>query len=460
MSISKKYIAIISILLLQFGIVQAGTYYVSPTGSAAWSQCTNIDTPCSPEVSMANAVAGDTVYFRGGRYELYYDESKDPAYYWYRGILSPSNSGTSANPITFVAYPEEVPILNCHTTSQLDSGPQDMCRAFGNGDKNYIVFDGFTIYADNGTKMGGLIITGKNIGQRAVGNVVKNCVINGGSTVITSTDNREGIRLEETSNTLIQNCKLYNYRQTTDWHNTAAIKMYFNDNVTIEYLEIYNSSAGIYLKSDIDNSTFRYNYVHDSYSAIVGQVYTIRNSDNNKIYNNVLANNSFMGLGVIQNEDATADGWQVYNNTIYNSHYGIIAAKGKWKIWNNILMGNSNRSLRTYSGNILVESDHNQMSPLNNILRVYAADQSIYTTLTSWQNSGELEGGGNPGNGSLVADPKFVNSSGNMNQLDDFILAQDSPCKGAGRSGVDMGANIANVGYVPNRVVPKPPTPN
>ncbi len=138
----------------------AAIYYASSNGSASWNNCTDINTPCSPVVSMANAVAGDIVYFRGGQYELYYNLSKAPAYYWYRGIWNPSNSGTSNTPVTFAAYPDETPVLNCHTTNQLDSGPRDVCRAFGNGDKDYIVFDGFTIIADNGLKMAGLIITG------------------------------------------------------------------------------------------------------------------------------------------------------------------------------------------------------------------------------------------------------------------------------------------------------------
>jgi|GEM_PF-2514665 len=46
----------------------SNVHYVSQTGSASWSSCTNINTPCSLATSFANAVAGDTVYIRGGIY--------------------------------------------------------------------------------------------------------------------------------------------------------------------------------------------------------------------------------------------------------------------------------------------------------------------------------------------------------------------------------------------------------
>jgi len=52
------------------GFAVAGTYYVSPTGSASWPACTNISTPCSVSSSFTNAVAGDIVYFRGGTYQV------------------------------------------------------------------------------------------------------------------------------------------------------------------------------------------------------------------------------------------------------------------------------------------------------------------------------------------------------------------------------------------------------
>ncbi|VAW39592.1 hypothetical protein MNBD_GAMMA01-1991 [hydrothermal vent metagenome] len=447
-TIQIKSMVVILLCLVGITSLSAQVYYVSPAGSSAWAECHDILTPCSPVTAMESAVAGDTTYFRGGTYDLYYDETIPSSYYWYRGILNPSNSGTPGNPIVFMAYPNETPILNGHTYS----GAPDVARALGTGSgESYIIFDGFTIMANDGSKMGGVIVTGRGGAGRAVGNVVRNMVFNGGSTIITSTDNREGIRIERTTNTLIQNVLMYSFRQVDNWHNTSAIKTYDNDQLIIENVEIYNSSAAIYLKRDTDNSIIRNNYLHDNYISLISQVYLEQNSDNNKIYNNVIVNSEYQAFMVLQSENATADGWDVYNNTIYNAKVGIGAARGNWKIWNNIVIipsgGYWDVAFWRHEDNLLLESDHNQFGERINILNhVYTPEQVAYTTLADWQASGELEGGVNPGFNSLSSDPEFINASGTLSELDDFRLAVSSPSKGTGRNGVDMGAFIDDVG--------------
>ena len=72
-------------------------YYVSPSGTASWAECTDINTPCSLSTANVNAIAGDTVYLRGGIYDT--------------GI-SPSNSGTANNKIIFQAYTGEIPVIS------------------------------------------------------------------------------------------------------------------------------------------------------------------------------------------------------------------------------------------------------------------------------------------------------------------------------------------------------------
>ncbi len=441
----------------------AATYYVSPNGSASWNNCTNINAPCSPAVAMTNAKAGDIVYFRGGKYELYYDLNIDPSDYWYKGVLNPSNSGLKNDPITFAAYPGETPVMNCHT----DAIRTDNCRAFGSA-KDYIVFDGFYFEADDGLKLGGLIIAGDDRGDgniRNVGNVVKNITIDGGSTIINTNDNREALRIEKTSGTVVKNCKIFNVRggPGVQRDDIAGIKSYHNDHLTVENCEIYNVDTGISMKSDTDDSVFRNNYIHDCAAGIFVAVYLTENSDRGKVYNNVLANCSYRGFGVEEGEMATSDGWEVYNNTIYNTLRGIGMANGKWKVWNNIIDDNTNPLAGT-RGTLMSESDHNYFGTSSAydylvLLRLYQTDQATYKTLSSWKNSGELIGGGNPATGSLVSNPEFLNSSGKMNQLDDFRLATNSPARGAGRSGSDMGANISIVGYKGNDIVrPVPPT--
>ncbi len=464
---AKKYfprsLFIISVIM---GVqtATAATYYVSPNGSANWNNCTNINTPCPPVVSMANARAGDIVYFRGGQYELSYDLSIDESYYWYKGVLNPSHSGTSGSPITFVAYPGETPVMNCHTDTRF----KDNCRAFGS-QQDYIVFDGFFFEADNGLKLGGLIIAGDDRGNgdiRNLGNIIKNITINGGSTLIPTDDNREALRVEKTSGTLIQNCKIFNVRAAPNvigLDNIAGIKFYHNDHLTVENCEVYNTTTAFSSKSDTDDSIFRYNYIHDNEQGMFFATYTPDiSSDRNRVYDNVLVNNSSVAFFQYSDTNGSfhANDWQVYNNTVYGTGSGMIYGLGtNWKFWNNIMQVSGDTQFFGIRNAQLAESDHNQFGNAAFLIRtkVYAGG-SNYTSLAAWQTSGELMGGGNPGMGSLASDTKFINSSGNMNQLADFKLAPDSPSKGTGRAGADMGANIGNVGYKGNGIVkPTPP---
>lgn len=67
-------------------------YYISPSGDDG-----NPGTIGSPWATPAHTyAAGDIVYFRGGSYNVQ---------------LDPGQSGTSGNPITFLAYPNETPLL-------------------------------------------------------------------------------------------------------------------------------------------------------------------------------------------------------------------------------------------------------------------------------------------------------------------------------------------------------------
>ena len=75
------------------------TYWVSPDGQAAWSSCKgalplNGSSACALSTANTNAVAGDTVYLRGGTYS---DQE-----------IWPSNSGTSEdNRIVYTSYNQE-----------------------------------------------------------------------------------------------------------------------------------------------------------------------------------------------------------------------------------------------------------------------------------------------------------------------------------------------------------------
>ena len=345
-------------VFLYAGISNAATYYVSPNGSATWEQAQNISTPCSATTAMQNAQAGDIVYFRGGVYNLWDSPN-------YHAALEPSHSGTADNPITFIAYTGETPVLNI-VVNEPAGDYADYC--IGNGDKDYIIIDGFKTQCNGGAHLGGIIITGANIGRRVVGCVVRNCEMDGGDHVMNTTDNRECLRIEDTSNTLIQNCKIYNARQVNNWHNTSAIKMYDNDHTIIENCEIYNCTTGIYVKSSNDYCTYRYNYIHDNNEGFLETHYCTakcHNADSNKVYQNVFANNNACAIQFYGQETAHADNAEIYSNTIYSrseNSFGISFSQGQHvKVYNNVIQVYTYKQLSFGCDNYsIAECDHNQ----------------------------------------------------------------------------------------------------
>ncbi|ATC64553.1 hypothetical protein CMV30_11640 [Nibricoccus aquaticus] len=116
----------------------AGVIYVSPTGTDA--NPGTISAPTTLTAAIAEAVPGDTIYLRGGTYNL----SATVA-------IAFGNNGTSANPKRIFAYQSEVPVLNF--SAQATGDANRGIHLFG----NYWHFRGVTIQGagDNGMLIGG-----------------------------------------------------------------------------------------------------------------------------------------------------------------------------------------------------------------------------------------------------------------------------------------------------------------
>jgi parallel beta-helix repeat protein len=450
------------LLSILFGeTIIAGNYYVSPNGTAAWSNAVNIDSPSSIYTAMNNAVAGDVVYFRGGQYNIPYSDVSN----WV-GLIHPANSGRQGSPITFIAYENENPVLNVSG----DYGSDDFVILFATGEHNsYIIFDGFTIQGNDGRKASGVAGFGTESSPTR-GLEFRNLTINGGTNLIQSTNNREGIRLENTDGARIYNNKIYNYRQTNDWYNTAAIKMYRNTNTIIEHNEIFDNSAGIYLKSRNDYSIIRHNYVHDTahHGIYIGMFVSAdyRNSHGNKIHNNLITNVGYMGISTRTQDGAYGNDNHIYNNTIYNCKYSIWTGDGsRGKVYNNVIVpwedstyhpaviAKNNWSFSLYDYNLW---SNNRSFKVTKNFEVSGMTQ--YNSLSSFQESGVTA---TVGDHSVYGDPGFINRSGTMQVISDFALNSSSPGYGKGNDGKNMGANIELVGltdgYIPNIALPSAP---
>jgi hypothetical protein len=99
---SRFLVSCLFTLLFFSATSHALDYYVSPTGSAAWEECTDINSPCSLHLANQNAQAGDTIFIRGGTYSVGQLDSSTEG-------INPQHSGTDINNrITYSAYPGEV----------------------------------------------------------------------------------------------------------------------------------------------------------------------------------------------------------------------------------------------------------------------------------------------------------------------------------------------------------------
>jgi hypothetical protein len=435
--------------------LEAADYFVSPGGSASWSVCVTQDKPCSAPTAMANAVAGDTVYFRGGQYEVgMQDNAWPPHFAW-----NPAHNGTAGHPITFRNYPGERAVVN-GTVSGANSGSwtgyNEIVDVLGAVNRSYITFDGFTVQANNGTKMPQVVVYGDTSPADHV--TIRNFVFNGGKQQVNDGNNWQGLFAAHVTGLTVSNCLFYDYWSAANNHNTSAIKLYGTYGTVIENCEIYHCTVGIFPKSmHNDDTMIRNNFIHDCYLSILA-CWLVSNeyasSDRGIITNNVVVNSSFLGFNA-ENDYTAIHGndWVLSNNTLYNvgQAFGLAGNDSGhgWKIYNNLSHNQSVGEIGTAVNVTLAEADHNQWGTgtLQFKMRQYEKDQATYPSLAAWQASTELDGGGHPGANDLASDPKFVNGSGTLTRLADFALASDSPCKGAGRNGADMGADVTTVGY-------------
>ena len=420
-------------------IAYAETYYVSPNGNATWSECSNRNQTCSIESAMLYAEAGDIVLFRGGIYSA--EQKATPYHAWFE----PSNSGSENSPIIFKAYPGETPVIQATFTTRVND------FAIGTGDSHYITWDGFTITA-TGNDVAGIMMGGNyDEGSFRHGLKLLNITAIAGTNNVINNDNADIVRMEGVGSGIISGCRFGNLHTSAWSDNNAALKSYHNANVIIENNEFFDSPNGISCKSTTNNMTIRNNFFHGNFHGFFMGVYGGQPNDNNIIHNNLFANNGDLSVFVRTDgmDGSHANNWEVYNNTFTKSGNGVnFGHCGKLIFYNNIIETASKNNITTVRDTTFDQIDHNQYgNELFSLqLGVYSESEVRYTSLASWTTSNYLQNGGNPGEGSLASAPLFINTSGTFNEIADFELSLGSPCKGAGRNGLDIGADISKVG--------------
>jgi hypothetical protein len=124
-------------------VAHAATYWVSPAGQAVWPACQG-DSPldetaaCSLQAANLNAMAGDTIYLRGGTYR---QTSSSGCGNNHACGIEPKNSGTATARITYSAYENETPVLTSDPGLTMGRG---ISIHQGNGTGTYIRVTGIT----------------------------------------------------------------------------------------------------------------------------------------------------------------------------------------------------------------------------------------------------------------------------------------------------------------------------
>ena len=370
-------------ILLSFSSVsQAGTYFVSPTGSALWTACTTTATPCSVATAMANAQAGDLVYFRGGTYDSGNScASCDRETF----VMKPAYSGTSGNPITFQAYPGETPVIQ---------GTNCGCPSFGTSNVGWIVWDGFSgTIIDNTSSENRFVmfVDSNNI-------TIRNCDLKG--VVKTNYHNNTLIESLRSSYVTIENNKLHdNNGDPSVVVNTTAILFWDTSYATIRYNDIYNNRIGIYDKQDgIANEYYNNHIWGGAGTQSCANGFQIKNQEttptghDDKFYFNVVRNCS---MGVYNEDGVAADllnNLKIYNNVFYGGSSGsagvhLSAQATNAYVYNNIIV-NYQIGLRYTSGANMStnHSDYNIFYPSSTI---WSLDWSTttYSSLQAWQQT-------------------------------------------------------------------------
>lgn len=460
--IIAKMLVVILLSIAYPGFSQAGTYYVSPTGSATWTNCSgatplNGTTACSWQTAMAGAMPGDTVYFREGTYE----PGEGPGYN--HPAMNPARSGTALARIIFKAYPGETPIIKESTRSDSPSGTT---ASIGIYQRDYITWDGFTLVRDkdNGIQAIALIwIETANYGE------IVNCDIsgrphrdqyNGGlihilnSTSYISIHNNRLHGMSCASDTLSANCI-----------NTTAIWVFGRDNTYIYNNDIYDNVNAISWK-DSPNYVYIYNnhFWNNSRSVINALAQSVGgDSTDFHVHNNLIRNSPFFS-----SPDAATTWYnlKLYNNTVYNPVASYVTMEGieigtsgtntsrNAEIYNNILsFSNTNARFVSYWNreDKPAVADYNLFYNANGQAVLWRYAGTNYIALSSYVTST----GSTLDTHSITSNPLFVNAGGTS--PDDYRLQATSPALNTGidRQDFDNDGNTTesiDMGAYPRRL--------
>lgn len=391
---------------------QAAYYYVATNGNDSNSGA--IAEPwATPQKAWYSAQAGDTVYFRGGTYNI--TSSVGSKYL--------GHDGTAENPITFQNYENENVII---------SGTGD---AIGNSlfvvERNYYHIKGINFSGLGFSAEGAILYFSYD--APALAPVIENCTF-----VITSTnsaDNVSAIRLNRDATGAIIKNNFFN-DQTNSLN---GVQIFRTQGIKIENNEFQNCGNGIFLKHSnalVDTEiSFSKNYIHDCTMGIRG-VPNYAHIENNLIVNGsiLLGDDGGVGDGYVG-----ADYNMISHNTILNGNMDLVYQTreedpNKGCLYNVIINNIITNISEWHAYDDIIShnvSDYN-IYPIGNIV----TENYINYNLSGWKSYSMQD------NNSLSGVPTFLGGGG----ISGYALSDLSIGFGQASDGKDIGVDILEVG--------------
>jgi hypothetical protein len=326
----RRLLLIIALLLLSCQ-AWAETYWVSPTGTAAWTSCKG-STPlsgtsaCSLRTANLNITAGNTVYLRGGT-------SSSPLTYNVGSYSStsipgvaPTHSGTAENPIIYSVYGDEYIVFD----GQAESGVYSI-GIYING-YSYIKVTGRSKWQWKMIQMS----LGINIGPRS-GNVgTADSSYNEISYIWVYDGNKPGYHDTFKANVIwyrayynhVHDCKFEELGKQANENSGADTEMFviggeaawrpstvtsYNIVENCEFAKSGHSSAFIVGKYNI----FRNNYAHNEpWISLDGNLYSYRVGETNGVL-------GYVGMNLIEGNRIAYGGPTMYGDATHYYYGGV-----------------------------------------------------------------------------------------------------------------------------------------
>ena len=410
-------------LLAAVPSVPGATYYVAQKDAEAGDG--NRGTEARPWRSLHFGVQqlrpGDTLIVKAGRYYRHTGRRYLPGF-------APARSGTRDKPITIKAKRgEDVMVMGGPTP---DTPPAKFTNpAIGSG-RDHVIIDGFRVY-------------GAVAFWKCKGCIARNCEIWGGNDASFNCC----IRLEYASGCVICNNIIHDNDGRVSAPGAGGSRMnmplimeYDSNDGLIEHNEFYNAvGAAVFLKDNARNFTVRGNL----FWGTGGGVLTCVQDTGENI---VVEGNVFRGLtGAAVHAHCSLKGLTVRNNTFYNNATDIhtwTSGTKNIRIFNNIFAHAAAGQLFLYVAPH--GSDRNTDGALTNVLlhdyncyhgqAVWKVNyRTVARSLAQWRRYGPY----GFDKRSFFAAPKFAAPTKH-----DFRLAEDCPCRRAGKDGRTIGAHV------------------